>query len=959
MTNGKACGLGWTLALTLVAGAAIGAVGGAAGQPAGNAADTLRAAEAALVRAHPGAQVMRTAARVTGVYGTALQRGASPEAAADGFFATSGAVLGGSEGQELVLERSAPIRNGRFTALAYKQYIDGLPVEHGLVRVLVANDLADAAGRPGVGGEVGGVSDAVVYVGATLAQKPEGGFPADTFSAGAALAKVQGLFPGLPVWSTPEMVVFYGEGDFGTAHRAWKVTGEVPVLTMRQKQTFFISAATGEVLFVRNEVLHVDVAGTVRGYITPYGENNTNPDLASNPPVLALIDFLRVDITGGANAFTNGLGVFNISNPGTAAVALTTSLVNGQYGRIVDATGTAILSASQGGVVPPGNVLFTLNGTPSEYTTAQLNAFYHTHRIHEYFRSRSSFTPIDIQLPVNVNLNDTCNAFYDGASINFFRVGGGCVNSAYSSVVAHEYGHFIVNELGLGQGGFGEGFGDTCSMLLYDDAIIGRGFRQPANTPIRTPDTVNQQYPCSSTAVHTCGQILGGVFWEMRKNFGAAFNDAGNPAKPGLQYLRQLHVDWAQVTIGGTGSNFLNSANPQTAIELLTLDDTDANLNNGTPNYTLICPAFAAHNISCPVIPAVAFVYPNGIPTEAAAGSTVAVRVDVVGNTGTPTPGTGRVSYRLNPADAYTTVFMTVVGTNQYVANLPGPSCGGNLEYYFSSSANSGTTTVRDPVDAPTTVYRTRGGVSGTPVLADTFTNNLGWVVGGAGDTAISGQWVRGDPVGTIAQPENDSPDAGSNCYFTGQGVVGGADGAADVDGGVTTLTSPTVNLAGQAAAEISYWRWYDNSRGAAPGADVFEVQISSDNGATWSALETVGPSGTGTTGGWIAKSFTLTSGLTGQVKIRFRASDLGTGSLVEAAVDDVKFVPVICAAACPADFTGDGFVDDLDFVIFAAAYDQFSVPPANSDCDLTGDGFVDDLDFVIFAAAYDEFACP
>ena len=61
----------------------------------------------------------------------------------------------------------------------------------------------------------------------------------------------------------------------------------------------------------------------------------------------------------------------------------------------------------------------------------------------------------------------------------------------------------------------------------------------------------------------------------------------------------------------------------------------------------------------------------------------------------------------------------------------------------------------------------------------------------------------------------------------------------------------------------------------------------------------------------------------------------------------------------CPADFTGDGFVDDSDFVVFAAAYDAFTVPPANPDCDLTGDGFVDDSDFVDFAVAYDAFTCP
>jgi hypothetical protein len=61
----------------------------------------------------------------------------------------------------------------------------------------------------------------------------------------------------------------------------------------------------------------------------------------------------------------------------------------------------------------------------------------------------------------------------------------------------------------------------------------------------------------------------------------------------------------------------------------------------------------------------------------------------------------------------------------------------------------------------------------------------------------------------------------------------------------------------------------------------------------------------------------------------------------------------------CAADFNCSGFIDDTDFVTFAAAYEAFTVPPADASADLTGDGFVDDADFVIFAAAYEGFVCP
>src|SRR5262249_28295480 len=44
------------------------------------------------------------------------------------------------------------------------------------------------------------------------------------------------------------------------------------------------------------------------------------------------------------------------------------------------------------------------------------------------------------------------------------------------------------------------------------------------------------------------------------------------------------------------------SINSQIAIDLLTLDDDDGNLNNGAPHYKEICAGFAAHGMTCPPI---------------------------------------------------------------------------------------------------------------------------------------------------------------------------------------------------------------------------------------------------------------------------------------------------------------------------------------------------------------------
>jgi hypothetical protein len=70
-------------------------------------------------------------------------------------------------------------------------------------------------------------------------------------------------------------------------------------------------------------------------------------------------------------------------------------------------------------------------------------------------------------------------------------------------------------------------------------------------------------------------------------------------------------------------------------------------------------------------------------------------------------------------------------------------------------------------------------------------------------------------------------------------------------------------------------------------------------------------------------------------------------------------------AKYCPGDLNNDAFVDDTDFTIFAAAYNELVCPtlsnsfPAGCPADLNADGFVDDSDFTYFVKAYDTLLCP
>ncbi len=307
-------------------------------------------------------------------------------------------------------------------------------------------------------------------------------------------------------------------------------------------------------------------------------------------------------------------------------------------------------------------------------------------------------------------------------------------------------------------------------------------------------------------------------------------------------------------------------------------------------NVPVVVPIMTSHASNC--LPFFSALAPLAQPSLIASGAPTIVQTDVQG---TPV-GTVDLSYRFD-GGAFTTVAMTPVGGGIYEGTVPGPACGDAPEWYFSmTDAACGFT--------QSTTFSADVGTESI-VAAFDFETSAGFTVGSPQDDATTGLWVRGDPIGTGAQPEDDHTPLGTDCWFTGQGSPSGSIGDADVDGGQTTLTSSVIDLSG-GDARIGYWRWYDNISGNNPGADIFEVEVS--NGGPWTNVETVGP--TGAAGGWIYSEFTVSNFVppNANVQVRFRASDEGGGSLVEAAIDDFRVFRVECNVTCQPDL---GFASD------------------------------------------------
>jgi PKD repeat protein len=169
-------------------------------------------------------------------------------------------------------------------------------------------------------------------------------------------------------------------------------------------------------------------------------------------------------------------------------------------------------------------------------------------------------------------------------------------------------------------------------------------------------------------------------------------------------------------------------------------------------------------------------------------------------------------------------------------------------------------------------------------------------------DDAHTGRWERADPEGTSSlgvpvQPEDDTTAGGALCWTTGASA-----GASALDnsvhGGATTLRTPPYDLSACADPYVSYSRWYSNDLGSHPAEDQLVVEVSTDAGATWTALETVRRSEPR----FRRAQFRLADHITvgPDVRFRFVASDLGRQSLVEAAIDDFEILDAAPPAGRP-----------------------------------------------------------
>ncbi|MEL7451022.1 MAG: thrombospondin type 3 repeat-containing protein [Pseudomonadota bacterium] len=309
------------------------------------------------------------------------------------------------------------------------------------------------------------------------------------------------------------------------------------------------------------------------------------------------------------------------------------------------------------------------------------------------------------------------------------------------------------------------------------------------------------------------------------------------------------------------------------------------------------------------------FDYPNGQPatTTPGAPTPVSVRVSEVGS---PLDTSSVVLQAFIDGMPQAPVPMSPAGNDTFEGSLPAAPCGSVIEYAVMAQNAEGDTFM-DPANG---TYRVDVVTEVITTFEDLFLADEGWQATSI-DLATGG-WVRGTPLGTSAQPAGDWPgDAGSQCYFTGQGPAGGGIGDADVDGGPAILTSPSMDFS-LGDGQVSYVYWMSND----DGDDSLVVELSSAGGPWVEATRY-----TGGNGGWVSDAVSVGDWVTPgpDIRIRFSVSDNPNDSVTEAAVDFVRGEVFLCEA--PADTDSDGVADDVDNCTQVANADQR---------DTNGDGF-------------------
>lgn len=872
----------------------------------------MKGATERLLQSHPKILIHWDQGAIISVAGEPMSSGATPVESLDTWRRDFESIFTGSR-LELVSHSDYESEDKRFRFIHLAQKIGAYDVLEGRLTAIVRQGVFDGRENP------------VVFVSARLATlAPEELTP--RLSSGqverqlknlrmASLLKAfeKGAAPdGLLAKSIdPQLLVSqYFDDCLDKGLLVYRADREAAALAYRivvkrdEPQTaweIFLNAKDGTLLKVRTLIHSAEAYGSIQARVSP----GRLPNIPSNPSAFRPLSNLTITASTGDQVQSDVNGFYRLEIPDDGPSSLDFDLKS-PYAHIIPVQG--ILEKRRLQLPPYGERPANFDSI-DDWNISQTNAFYHVNSLRRYIQGFiPQFQELNYAIPTHVNLNFACNATFNSEdiSINFYSRSSTCVNTAYSSVIAHEYGHFLVNRRGLAQGSFGEGFSDTLSMMYLGSRLIGENFYLDGRH-VRDPLGANIQYPCNVGA-HHCGQVLGGLWWRLYQDY------EQNDGAMGLARVRQFHLDWFLATSGGFTTN---AAHPTTIFEILTIDDDDASLSNGTPNILSICRAASAHSLPCPV--------PNQFdlhyleePEFVRPHSEVAIRFRVELHD----PDRQIASVRAYSPQAYGGWTGVELGDPDaegiYTASFLAPACTYNLSYYFEIVDDRGLVS-RYPQWAPLETKSYPAAAHVSLIAEENFQTSADWWAGSP--SSGSGPWIWTTISG---DPRDPSADADGNGRLWSTGDQGG------LLVGSSTLYSRNYVCPSAGALEIQ-------------ASEYFRSTPSSANSYSVSAqfgTNTIGVGGfpNAVFSNWNQSRRVIRNPPGRDVQLRYYAYSF---SGAEFALDAFRLRALHCTRACPGDFNWDGRLTPQDIYDYLSAWFLRS---SSADLNHSGNVTTDDL---------------
>ena len=654
-------------------------------------------------------------------------------------------------------------------------------------------------------------------------------------------------------------------------HPAWhflvsgNVAGSVPL-----KLSAWVDAINGKLLYRTNEVKETAYDLTVKGMVYKNG--------MLLPPSLEPLPDLEI-MNGATTIYTDSTG--HATDAGTTLPATSVIPLMGHWSTVIDST--TGLNPSFFDTVSAAGTVFTYP-TTAPSSDRHVNAYYHVNRIHNFMKKYyPTFTGMDFSLPTKVDeIGGTCNAFYDGTSINFYAEDVQCHSFAtFGDVIYHEYGHGITDHMytditgsTIVNGALNEANSDiwalsiTHNPVLAADAFIGYGGF------IRRYDMTPQVYPIDLNTsiladVHQNGQIIAGTWWDVGQNIGV------------VDTMTRIFSDvYYDVPDGPTGTE--GAVYQAILIDALMADDNNNDLSDGTPHYAAIVKAFARHGIYLEGDVTITHSEITNQPRDADITVSAALTMS------RPEYLTKlMLAYRINDTGAWQMSAMTNGGAS-FTGTIPGQPRGTVVSYKFilqdSLNADNAyfpiTCNGNNPDWQSSIPYQFGVGLVGAD--SNSFEGSTaGWgVSGNPGDDATAGLWNQIVPstslfasfINLTAWPGTDHTSGSGQCLQTGNSAASLANFyGTGVSSGTTTVYTPVFDVSGFLNPVVSYYRWFSNDQNTNFKNDPWIV-IVGDTAGNWQTVERTYQSDVN----WRRRIFQLHSYLPGATKfsVRFFASD-------------------------------------------------------------------------------------